>query len=149
MSLPVETQIRAVYVILTIVWIVVTKYMGLWSTKSRFILLFPLLIFSWDFYNASHTSPKVDECLQAGSALSIGIMVAFPMMTWLSKESAEITPLLSKTVLVAMIFSLLTYSDVWIREENLVAYKHYRSALRVMSMALFILVIAEKLSGFA
>jgi len=132
------TIITILYVVLTILWIFLVIYLQIWNTFGGLILLFPPITFLIAIWSCSSLSCEVEDEMSKASYLSIGLIIALPLFTWLSKDYSGDKKKFTTIIVIALILSMVTYVDIWLPTSWISAYKHFRSSLQVMSMTLFI-----------
>lgn len=131
-------RIKVLYILLIIIWIVLVIFLGIWNTPGGLVLLFPIIIFLIAIYNSSSLSVDVEEEMSRASFLSLGLIIALPLFTWLSKDYPGDKRKFTTIIVIALILSMITYVDIWLPTYWISVYKHFRSSLQVMSMTFFI-----------
>lgn len=126
------------YIGIAVFWILVVSYFKLWREKFAFILLIPLIVFFITFLYLENVSPVVEENMSKTNYLSVGIILTFPLLSWMVKEHEGDKKHFITLAIVALILSLVTFIDIWVPENRLSIYRHFRSSFQVMSVCLFI-----------
>ncbi len=134
--------VRAVYFLMLIVWIVLCSYSGMWTTPASPVLILPFFTFGIAIYFTDKLSTTIEEFMSKASYLSLGVILAVPLLSWISQETPRYSQIISTCIIVALVLSLATYIDVWIGAENISIYRHFRSSLQVMSVTLIIYVLS-------
>lgn len=130
-------NIRRLYIAVIVIWIAIVWLLDIWTTKGGLILILPVLIFLWNWYSAPSLSPSTEDHMFSANYLSIGIILALPLLNWLGKEYNSDKMKFTSVVVVSIIVSFIPHVDVWFPEKNLSVYKHFQSAFQVMSLILF------------
>ena len=126
------------YIGISVFWILIVSYFKLWKEKFAFVLLIPLVVFFISFLYLEDVSPAVEENMSKTNYLSVGIILTFPLLSWMVKEHEGDKRHFITLAIVALILSLVTFIDVWVPENRLSIYRHFRSSFQVMSVCLFI-----------
>jgi hypothetical protein len=126
------------YIFISLFWILLISYFKLWDEKLSFILFLPLAAFFLTFLYIEHISVYVEESMMQSNYLSLGLILALPMLSWMLKEYNGNKKHFITVIILALVLSLLTFVDVWVPENRITVYRHFRSSLQVMSVSLFI-----------
>jgi hypothetical protein len=126
------------YIFVSLFWILLISYFNLWNEKLSFILFLPLAAFFLTFLYLEHISVYVEESMLQSNYLSLGLILALPMLSWMLKEYNGNKKHFITVIILALVLSLLTFVDVWVPENRITVYRHFRSSLQVMSVSLFI-----------
>lgn len=126
------------YVGVAVFWILLVSYFRLWKEKYSFILLVPLIVFFITFLYLEDVSPIVEENMSKTNFLSVGIILTLPLLSWMVKEHTGDKQHFITLAIMALVLSLFTFVDIWVPENRLSIYRHFRSTLQVMSVCLFI-----------
>lgn len=126
------------YIFISLLWILLISYFNLWQEKLSFILFLPLAAFFITFLYIEHISVYVEESMMQSNYLSLGLILALPMLSWMLKEYNGNRKHFITVVVLALVLSLLTFVDVWVPENRISVYRHIRSSFQVMSVSLFI-----------
>lgn len=126
------------YIFISLFWILLISYFRLWEEKLSFILFLPLAAFFLTFLYIEHVSVYVEENMLQSNYLSLGLILALPMLSWMLKEYPGNKRHFITIIILALVLSLLTFVDVWVPENRISVYRHFRSSLQVMSVSLFI-----------
>lgn len=133
------TYVRVLYVVLIIIWTVLVVYLRLWNTLGGMVLVAPVLLFTLAFTTAPYLCDDIESFMGQANCLSLGLMIAMPLLVYLnnSKYPGD-KQRYTSAIIMALIFSSLALVDVWVPPAFMTPYKHFRSALHVMSLTLFI-----------
>jgi len=126
------------YIFVSLFWILLISYFKLWDEKLSFILFLPLVAFFITFLYIEEVSDFVEENMTRANFLSLGLILALPMLSWMLKEYNGNKKHFITIIILALVLSLLTFVDIWVPENRLSVYRHFRSSLQVMSVSLFI-----------
>lgn len=126
------------YIFVSLFWILLISYFNLWNEKLSFILFLPLAAFFITFLYLEHISIYVEESMLQSNYLSLGLILALPMLSWMLKEYNGNKKHFITVIILALVLSLLTFVDIWVPENRITVYRHMRSSLQVMSVSLFI-----------
>jgi hypothetical protein len=140
------TYVRIVYIILLIIWIVTIWYFKLYIVSTWYILLIPVGIFIYAIATASLFTYDTEGEMSRISYLSLGILLAIPLLTWMNKEFEGDKEHFLSIIFVALGFSVLTYIDFWVTKRWLSVFKHARGGLQSMSVTLFLFAITTYFS---
>jgi hypothetical protein len=126
------------YIFISLFWLLLISYFDLWREKLSFILFLPLFAFFITFLYIEHISIYVEENMMKSNYLSLGLILALPMLSWMLKEYNGNRKHFITIIVLALVLSLLTFVDIWVPENRMSIYRHIRSSLQVMSVSLFI-----------
>ena len=126
------------YIFISLLWLLIISYFGIWQEKLSFILFLPLAAFFITFLYIEHISVYVEESMMQSNYLSLGLILALPMLSWMLKEYNGNRRHFITIIVLALVLSLLTFVDIWVPENRISIYRHIRSSFQVMSVSLFI-----------
>jgi hypothetical protein len=126
------------YIFISLLWLLIISYFNLWDEKLSFILFLPLVAFFFTFLYLEHISVYVEESMLQSNYLSLGLILALPMLSWMLKEYNGNRKHFITVIVLALVLSLLTFVDIWVPENRISVYRHIRSSFQVMSVSLFI-----------
>lgn len=133
------TYIRVLYIIIIVIWTVLVIYFQLWSTLGGWVLAAPVLLFALTMSTAPYLSDDIEGFMSQANCLSLGLVVAMPLLVYLNNAKYPgDKQRYTSAIVMALIFSSLSFVDIWVPSQFLTPYKHFRSALQVMSLTLFI-----------
>jgi hypothetical protein len=130
--------LQMTYIMIALFWILLISYFKLWDEKLSFILFLPLAAFFITFLYLEHISVYVEESMLQTNYLSLGLILALPMLSWMLKEYNGNKKHFITIIILALVLSLLTFVDIWVPENRISVYRHIRSSFQVMSVSLFI-----------
>lgn len=126
------------YIFISLFWLLLISYFKLWDEKLSFVLFLPLVAFFLTFLCIENLSVYVEESMMQSNYLSLGLILALPMLSWMLKEYNGNKKTFFTIIILALVLSLLTFVDIWVPENRVTLYRHFRSSLQVMSVSLFI-----------
>lgn len=129
------------YIFVALFWVLLIAYFDLWREKLSFVLFLPLFAFFITFLCIENVSVYVEESMLQSNFLSLGLILALPMLSWMLKEYNGNKKHFFTVIILALVLSLLTFVDIWVPENRLTIYRHIRSSLQVMSVSLFIFAL--------
>jgi hypothetical protein len=135
--------IRVIYVIAIVLWLFLIIYTKFYTLKAAFILSIPFIIFTISMINASELSTEVEDYMFAANFLTIGLLLALPLLNWTSKGYSGDKNLFTLIIVLAITLSIISMYDFWIPKKWLSVYKHYRSCLETLSLTLVIFGLIE------
>ena len=133
-------NIRSINIIFILFWLLLIFIFKLFTKNAVFVLFIPIILFLISFINADYFSPDSSESIMQTTFVSIGLLVAIPMLSFM-KTSSKNTHHISSILLTAMCLTLLSYLHVWLPPKSLYIWKHCRSCLETMAVTLFIYVL--------
>ena len=138
-------NMQYLYIFLLILWVLILTVLGIFSEDndgiSFLILAVPPILFLIAYVNLPDLSPIDEERVAGTNILTVGLLVAFPIFTWIYDKSKISRTLFNKVLIAAIIFSILAMIDIWI-PCDLVPYEHHiRSALQTFAFTLFIFAL--------
>lgn len=132
------TGLYAVYIVAIIIWLIIVVYFRLYTVTGAFVLWLPIVVFAIGIANADELTVEVEKDMFKASYLSVGLLLALPLLAWMSKDYNGDKAQFTAVVVLAMVLTLLTLVDIWIPKKWLSVYKHGRSCLQTMAVALLI-----------
>lgn len=143
--------IRSFYILAIVLWIVLIAVLRLYLTDllGLIILLLPLLIFFFGFYNAPDLSRDIEDEIFRANFLSIGLIIILPLLTWMNQSFSGDKKRFFSILAVALILSMVSVLDVWTKRGWLSVTRHVKSSLQTISLALFIYAIYEYYRNFS
>lgn len=133
--------IRAVYILAIIIWVLLICYFRLYITPAAFVLWLPVIVFAIGLTQMDKVSVEVEKDMFKTSLLSVGLILALPLLGWMSRDYSGDRGHYVSIIILAMVISLLTLIDVWVEKKWLPVYKHYRSCLQTMALTLLIYAV--------
>lgn len=137
--------IRVIYCLAIIFWIFIAWYLqmhinDIWDVC---ILVIPFIVFSIALLNLGNgLSPHSEGLMVRNNYVNSSLIVIFSLLIWCCAkvESSRQSHFLLM-VIVATIFGLLTYLDLWTGEENYVIAKHLRTVFCTFSITILIFAL--------
>lgn len=132
--------IQALYILAATLWIGLCYYLELYRTDwvGILILVLPLLVFLVSYSNADSLSIEIEEEMFRYDYLTIGLLIAFPLLTWMSKDYQGDKRHFIRVIVVAIMFTLLAIFDVWVKRKWVTVVKHTKSIFQTAAVALLI-----------
>lgn len=131
------------YIFAAVFWILLISYFRLWDEQLSYILAIPLAAFFITFLYLEHVSVYVEESMLQSNYLSLGLILALPLLSWMLKEYNGPKRHFITIIILALVLSLFTFVDIWVPENRVSVYRHMRSSLQVMSVSLFIFALCN------
>lgn len=128
-------QIRVMYVIALILWLIVIYIFKLYKTDGIgwVFLSIPIIIFIINFVNIESCSPEnEDEIFGGRFVLFVAVLLSF-FTVWTKTESKKE---IYKVIFLAVILLTLSLIDVCVPKEHFILVKTYRTILVTASIAL-------------
>lgn len=136
-------SVQIVYVIASLLWILLIFVLGLWKTDlmGTIILLIPLVVYGFGFYNANTLTVEVEETVFSINYLSIALLVVIPLTAWINKTYNGDQRYLTRIMVVAVIIALLSLVDIWVRPKWITVVRHVKSALQTAALTLVVFAL--------
>lgn len=133
-------SVQFVYVMACLIWVVLIFVLSLWKTDliGTIILLIPLLVYGFGFYNANTLTVEVEETIFSINYLSIALLVVIPLTAWINKNFNGDQRYLTRIMVVAVIIALLSLVDIWVRPKWISVVRHVKSALQTAALTLVV-----------
>ena len=144
-SLDTVVQIRVLYIIATLVWLVIVWYLQLYSLDpiTWFFISIPVVVFAINYSSAKEHTKEIESEMFSGNFLSFAFLIAAIVISW-SKIGGKAKYF--KLVLLGLILVMLSLIDVWLPKDKLIICKHFRTifqttATAVLAMALYMFYV--------
>ncbi len=134
---------RIIYLIAIVIWLILIIYTGFYRLHGAFILAIPFIIFVIGIINASCLSTDVEEYMFAANFLTIGLLLALPLLNWTCKGYSGDKRLFTLIIVLAITLSIFSMYDIWVPIKWLSVYKHIRSCFQTLSLTLVIFGLVE------
>jgi len=134
-------NIRRVYLFALIGWIILIALYKLIPPSDvieAIILFLPVLVFIISYVSVPEITYKVEKYMFKANLLTLGLLVALPLLNWIYTNHNENRALFIKLAATAIIFSMVTLIDVWVPRDHLPVVKHIKSVLQTMAITLLI-----------
>ena len=135
------TGIKRVYLFALIGWIILIityKLIPPHDAIEIAILFVPIVVFLISYISIPKITYKVERYMFKANLLTLGLLVALPLLNWVNTNRNENRTLFIKLAATAIIFSMLTLIDVWVPCEYLPVVKHIKSVLQTSAITLLI-----------
>lgn len=138
-----KNWIRFVYVVFIIIWSFTVWYLKLYniSVIALFILVIPYVVFISGFMEGPYASPENEIIVFEASFLAIGLLVIVPLINWTRENYTGDCKRFITISVVAIIFTLLSVLDIWLKGEYMRLNKHIRLCFETMAVTMFILLL--------
>ena len=136
-------NIQITYIILIILWTLITILFYLYNTIACLILFIPYVIFIYSIIKADNFPTFTQKELLAGSFITIVIVIAVPLLNFLGPKinntlkQSKMEQLMIFTVIIAL-FSLI---PIIVEQDHVCIWRHLRIGLEIMSLILFIYIL--------
>jgi len=135
---PTPKQVKILYIVVIIVWIVLIYFLKIYNHKSSFVLLIPLIIFGVMIWKSDTIHDTVGENVNMSTYASIGIYFAIPLLGWIGGEHKAMKPFFTTVVSIALVMWLLALIPLWVTSKYAGIYRHFQSSIYTMSICLFL-----------
>lgn len=139
----VREYIQMLYVIMMVVWVVISIMLKIHNSSSWFIVLIPLMVFGIGYYSTNHIHESIEYHMFTSSYLPLGLTLSLSLFTWIHGKFKGNKDHFMFIILIALILSFIPLIDIWIPTKWESLYKHWKSCLQTMSVTLFIYAILE------
>ena len=135
--------IRFIYVFFMFIWLFTVWYLKLYdvSMVAIIILFIPIIVFISGILEAPFATPEAENGIFDASFLAIGLLVIVPLINWTRENYIGDCKRFITIAIIAIIFTLLSVLDIWLRGEYMRLNKHIRLSFETMSVTLFILLL--------
>lgn len=133
-------QVRLVYVVALVVWILIVALVKLYTTDviGWIILAIPPVVFLTGYANSEHLTVEIERENFQANYFAIGLLLILPLLTWANRDYKGDKIRFTKILVLAIIIVMLSLLDVWVRKEYLSVNKHIKSALQTIAISLLI-----------
>lgn len=132
-------DVQIVYLVMGVVWFLLIVALRLDLLGYPWLLFLPFLVFGISTYNLGYITHEVEDEMFKASYLSIGLILAFWFIQWMSERYQGNKRQFASIVNTSLVLTLLTFVDIWFDRESISVLKHLRSCLQTLSITLFIL----------
>lgn len=132
--------IRCLYILGILMWIGIIALFGL-ATRDPItwvILAIPILVYVSGYIGASYVTAAVEVEVFRANYLSIGLLIALPLLTWINKEFTGDRRQFSSILIAALILTMFSMMDLWVKYNWLSVMKHGKSILQTASLTLLV-----------
>lgn len=131
------------YMIFMILWVIILALLEIPIYDVFFILLIsiPIVLFIYNMMNVSELTGEIEEKVFPMDFVSIGIIIAVPLMTFLMKDYKGPKYTLFSIFGVMLSLALLSMISVWTSYMKLIVVKHIKSALQTISITLALVAL--------
>lgn len=135
--------VQTIYILMAFIWIGLILILSLYNTSPGgwIILAIPFVVFLIGFLNASVLSISVEVDLASTNFLTLGLIIIIPLLTWISGNYNGDKTQFILIVITALILSLLSMIDIWVKKKWITVVRHIKSALQTMSLTLLIFLL--------
>ncbi len=135
--------IRIIYIIFIVFWSILIWYFRFYRLKASYLLLIPYIVFIIGIANAGVLSTDIEEEMFRANFLSVGLLLALPLLNWTNKDYNGDRRLFSTIIILALVFSILSLFDIWVSKKWLSLSKHIRTCLQTFSLTLIMFGLVE------
>ena len=131
---------QSVYIAASLVWIFILYYLCLYQTDliGLLILFIPILAFAIAYANAGALTIEVEEDMFKANFLSLGLLILLPLLTWIGKDFEGDKSKFVCVIILALIFTMLSLIDIWVRRRWFSIVKHIKSVFQTLALTLII-----------
>lgn len=131
-------EIRLIYVIATVVWLILVFFFGLIKPDLViiFFLLIPVIVYAINFISLSEKTCHVEDQMFHSNFLYFAFIVAIILFNWNKTLTGEQKSNLFAIVVLALILLMISMIDIWLQVEDMPIIKHIRTTLQTASLAL-------------
>ena len=136
-----KTQVkilRKIYLAASVGWVfLVNKYKMISGTGDKVevaLLFIPIVVFTISYIYMETVSRAVEAYMFKANLLTIGLIVALPLLKWVRNTSSVSKGMFTKLVSTGVIFSMLGLIDIWIPHTKLCYMKHLKSILQTTAI---------------
>ena len=135
--------IKIIYIIGLLFWLFLIIFLNLncLPLLGIIFLLIPIIMFLLGFINSSSLTIEMEEELFKANFLTIGLIIALPLLIHISKEYCGDKCQFITVVFLSLVFSLLSLLDFWTRRKWLTVSKHIKSTFQTIAITLFIIAL--------
>ena len=132
--------IQTIYLIAAILWLLLVFYLNLYQVCGYgvLILIIPLVVFGIAYTNSNRLTIETEEDMFKANFLSLGLLIMIPLLSWLSKEYQGERDKFVCVIIIALIMTMLSLIDVWVRKRWISAVKHIKSIFQTLALTLVI-----------
>lgn len=136
-------EIRLVYIIATVVWLVLVFFFGLIKPDLViiFFLLIPVIVYAINFTFLCKTTCHVEDQMFRSNFLYFAFIVAIILFSWNKSLNRDQKGNLFAIVVLALILLMISMVDIWLQVEDMPIIKHIRTTLHTASLALLALAL--------
>ena len=140
-------NIQSLYLLSSVFWLFLIFILLLFRTNwsGWLILLLPIFVYGFGFYNASFITVEVEKTLFSGTYLTIGLLIILALLTWFSNNISKIPFTVYRKymmiIVISLFFLVLTIIDVWVRPEWVSYLKHLKSILQTAALTLVLYLL--------
>lgn len=134
-DLDVVQQIRVIYLIAALVWLIIVWYCQLYVTDPIvwFFIVVPIGVFAINYANADKHTKDLENEMFSGNFLSMAFLIVAIVLSY-SKVGGKAKYF--KLLFLALVFIMFSLIDVWLPTDKLILCKHIRSIFQTSAIAL-------------
>jgi hypothetical protein len=131
-------KVRYVYIIFIVLWSIFIIYNEMYTTLESWASLIPYITFGIAIYYSDKLSCEVEDNMFKVSFLSVGVILIFPMLSYMCKNYAGNNKHFVAIAITAMVSTLLSFIDIWVPLKLISIQKHIKSCFQTISITLII-----------
>lgn len=137
------TGVRIVYILAILLWVIIVWCLRLYKTSFMgwVILALPIILFGIGFLNAPYLTVEVEDSIFSIGYLSIALVVVLPILVWITKDFTGDRDMIMGILLIAIIFTMLSLYDIWVRPKWLTVSRHLKSVFQTLALTLLIFAL--------
>lgn len=137
--------VNSIYIFSITMWFVIVWYFRLYTGKAAVFLWIPLVAFFISYSNTNYLNKEVEECMSKANYLSIGVILALHLLVWIGKDLKIDRDKFITVVMIAVLFTMITFIDIWVDPCYIPVFIHFQSSLQTMAISLLIYALATYL----
>jgi len=134
-------HVKFICIILIIIWIAIILIFKLNKLSAKILLLIPIILFGFTFFNSKNLSEDVEEEMSRIILFPMMVVVGLSLFTWMHNNFLGDKNLFMKAIFIAIILIMFSSYDLWTTSKNLFIIKHLSSGLQTMAITIMIVVI--------
>ena len=137
----IRNSIYLIYFLGFIVWFLIIASLQLYQNNdvmAWLILCLPIIMFLLALESLPYLDTASDDLLFKSTCSSFALLVVTPLLTMLKVAPDIDQTAYIRTLIVAIILTLLSIMDLWVRPKTYSVMKHGKSILQVMALTLII-----------
>lgn len=131
------------YILGMLIWTILVCLLGLYNHDviCTCLIFIPYIVFILGMMNADKVTEETEREFFAYNYLSVGLLIFLPLLTWLGNNNRSKNTMFITLVILALIFTMLSMVDIFVRPEYLTTMRHIKSVFQTLSMILLIYAI--------
>lgn len=142
-----RNDIKWVYIVFIVIWIALVVFLQCYLCNDSVlwgIIVLPIIFFLIGWYNANDITAEVEDNVFQSDYLALGLIIVFPLLTWVNRDyKGKDRRRFTAILVAAIILSLFSLIDLWVPKVWLPTIKHCKSCLQTMSIVLIIYALYQ------